>query len=99
MSNNNQNDIREIKVILLDDFAGSLRKHRRRALVVLIFTLVSALLWLLLSPAPGSVPPALERTYLFVGVAGFALSSTVFLGATVWLSRLTKEREQLMRGE
>lgn len=94
---NDQNDLRDLKLMVLDDLMRSLMKHRRQALVSLLMVLVATLLVQTLDP--NEMPGVIVRVGQFFAVAALGLCSTVYLGATVWLWRLRKERADTLRGE
>ncbi|EJG5355150.1 hypothetical protein [Pseudomonas juntendi] len=93
----NNNDLRDLKLMVLDDYIQSMRKNRRYALIGLLFTLVTAMtLPTMLSENPPSFVYTANK-WLSAMCLGFC--SMIVLGTTVMLRRLSKEREQTLRGE
>lgn len=95
MSNDDKSrQVQELE--LLRNLMQELRTQRRRALVVLIFLLVSLLL--VQSFGTDDMPVFLFRACFLVAIAGFGLASGIFLMATVLLRRAGKEHDQVSRG-
>ena len=94
---NDQNDLRNLKLMALDSYMQSLRKNRRYAFIALLLTLVAAMtLPTILSDDPPSIVYTANK---WLSAMCFGLFSMIVLGATVMLRRLSKEREQTLRGE
>lgn len=93
----NENDLRDLKLMVLDNYMQSLRKNRRYALIALLFTLVAAMtLPTMVSEDPPSFVYSVNKWLSAVCLGFFSMLA---LGATVKLRRLSKEREQTLRGE
>ncbi len=72
--------------------ARELVKARRGALAVLIFLLVSVLVWQNVDLPLAETTVGKYGFYTII-LAGFGMASGIFVGATIWLGRLSKLRD------
>jgi hypothetical protein len=80
----------------LESIIAAVGKIRHRTLVILMWSLASAVAWKVIAPGLDLAPVA-ERLFLFITAAGFGGCSVLFIGLTIWRFKLTQQHERLLK--